>query len=348
MTQDGATIPYGELSEREWNRFIEESAGGWVTDHSDWMRFFERDCGYENHSFAIVVEGRIRLTFSLFLVPNLLSGKRFVSGPFFDHGGPIIETGWEHLAAEAQEHVLDLATFKNVRQIEIRDSKVHLEDTVQRDDYCNFLLELGRPEEEIFAGLGENVRRAIRKSKKTCSALVSRGTEDLQAVWNLYDATMLDHGTPPWGKRFFGAFSRELETGRARLITVTHGDALLGGALFWGNGKVARLEISASPSLEARRLQVNSFLFWQAIISANTLGYESIELTRTLKRSPHYDFKKRWGGREVPLPFTYLGRESPPPDPRDSFLAHLASLGRYLPPAVMRKIGDPIRIRLAM
>jgi len=343
-----AFVTYDDLPSFEWDDFISTCPGGWNTDRSEWMKFFTHDCGYRNYSFAIVAGGKIRMAFPLFMVPNLFLGKRLISGPFFDHGGPIIDPRWEHLIVPAQKNIANLASRLNVRYVEIRDPIVPIPESLSRQSYCKFLLSLRKPEENLYASLGNNVRRALKKANKACSASVSNDPKDFIVVWNLYRRTMQIHGTPPWGMKFRRMFETELELGRAHLVLASCKGACLGGALVWGDGSSARLEIAASPSEEARKLQVNSLLFWKAIVLTNSLGYERIDLTRTLKGSSHYNFKKRWGGTECPLPFTYLRHGTPPSDPRESSLRLLAVIGKYVPSRVTFLLGDMIRIRLAM
>lgn len=341
-------LRYADVSRELWDNFIESSVNGWITDTSDWVHFFCSDCGYGNLSFVIETEGAIRLAFPLYLVPNLFGGHRIVSGPFFDRSAPIVASPVQvHLMSAVRSHIARLVHETRATSVEIRDPYAPLPDTVATDCYCRFILELNRPIDELFSSLAENSRRAIRKAEKVCRVSVSDRPADLSAVWELYRLTMHSHGTPPWGPRFRDRFIREIALGRARVITASRDGICIGGALLWGNKTLSRLEISACPSAEAKTLQINSLLFWNAMVVANQLGSRQLDLTRTLVGSSHYNFKKRWGGTEVPLPFVYFGSD-PPRDPRQTWVGYLSKIGRLMPAGLLYRFGDSVRTRLAM
>jgi hypothetical protein len=346
--EDFSVVNYEDIDSGEWNHFISRSGKGWVTDYSEWIDFFVQKCGYKNLSFVIKDQKNIKLAFPLFIVPNLIWGKRIVSGPFFDYGGPIILAGWNHLATLAHRNVEKVTADKGVNFAEIRNPSVPIPGSISNDYYCHFIMELNIEEELLFKSLKNNVRRAIKKASKSCSVKLSNKTEDMDTVWEHYKLAMKGHGTPPWGDSFLAMFKREMRRGRGHVVIVFRDDDSLGGAYLWGDGKTSRLEISASTSEEARKLQVNSLLFWRSILLANQLGYGEINLTRTLKNGPQYDFKKRWNAKEQPLPFVYVGTKKVPHDPRRTHLRNLAKIWRYLPSKVGYLLGDIIRSRMAM
>jgi len=343
-----SVINYEDIDCGQWDQFISTSENGWVTDYSEWIDFFVQKCGYQNLSFAIKNQEKIRTAFPLFLVPKLIWGKRIVSGPFFDCGGPILLPGWHHLTTIAYRHIERLTADKGADFTEIRNPSVPIPESISNDYYCQFVMDLGREEKELFKSFNNNVRRAIKKAEKACNIKISNNPKHMDIVWKHYKLAMQRHGTPPWGNRFLAMFKKQMNLGRGHVIIAYRNDNCLGGAYLWGDGKTARLEISAAKSAEAKKLQLNSLLFWRSISLSNQLGYRKLNLTRTLKNGPQYDFKKRWNAKELPLPFAYIGTKVVPRDPRETRLRHLAAMWKYLPLEMGYLFGDLIRSRMAM
>ena len=83
-------INYSSEKKQIWDDFVKKHASTWIDSTSHWIDFFENKYHYENYSFMIYKNNDLVGIFPLFLIRSIIFGKRLVSGPFLDRGGPFL------------------------------------------------------------------------------------------------------------------------------------------------------------------------------------------------------------------------------------------------------------------
>jgi len=292
-------------------------------------------------------DGKICAVLPLFKAKSLLEGTRFVSLPFFPHGG-VLGSSPQYkrvLLVRAQQLAAD-TKFLEIRQAQVLPTEIAT-DFVKQSPIIDFFLELKGSEKEMFDSLHKDVRYDIRKAQKN-NLTVQLGKEKkfLDAFYRVYLRTRKRRGLPAWP---YSLFSEALQRCNA-LVAVTYlKDKPIAGAFLFLDRETIEYAF-AGADYRYTSLCPYYLLLWEVICYALPLGYSILDFggtTTKMNDGKMYSFKEKWssGKKEIPYYF-YASHSENIPQLESSFKLYswYGKVWSLLPTPVIRLIS-PIVIR---
>ncbi len=315
-----------------------------------WARVLASTYGFRPHYYVALVEGRPAGGLPLFEVSGPWSGRRAISLPFADVGGPVGEPG---AVLPLLETAIGEAGARGWRTVEIRGGvfstpRLPLAEAEHNDLY---LVPLDRPLGDVVRGFSDSVRwgrkRALREG---VGAERSETIAGLREFYRLHQLTRRRLGVPvqPW--RFFRHLWQELMTsGDGFCVHARHSGRTIASAVFLRHGDRLYYKFSATDPA-ALALQPNSLVLWEAIEWAHGQGLGAVDLGKTVRENTGLArFKRSWGAVSAPLRYYYFPQvaglgAAAEDSPR---LRAARALWRRLPLPVARVVGGLLYRALA-
>ncbi len=183
----------------------------------------------------------------------------------------------------------------------------------------NLVIDLDRPEDEIWHSFRDKIRNSIRKSKKQEIEVIEGKTADLDAYLDLADRHSAAIGYRPRSRRFIRALFKHLDT--TLLIAKWQGN-LVGGCVYlkfdgWASG------IHAARDPDKTYLRIGEAIHWAGMnyfkqrnytqydfMSRNDNHIQDGQIMVYPSHTSLHRFKSGWGPLEVPnydLTIIYFG-----------------------------------------
>lgn len=136
-----------------------------------------------------------------------------------------------------------------------------------------WILDIGKSEEELMAGMRKTTRHAVRKAEKSdIEVEVLKPSESLNRFWNLYDTTSKRHHFTPWPYDMLEAQARIFgEANQMFAVVASHKGEDVSAALLVYFGDTVYYYHGASKRLPAS-LPANQLVQWTAIKEARLRG----------------------------------------------------------------------------
>lgn len=269
---------------------------------------------------------------------GLFSGRRLVSLPFVNSGGPIADKPeTEHdLVREAAI----LARQLGIPVLELRDS-VSRPDCGLRTDKVTVEMALPDTAEALGLALGSKLRSQVRRCDRESPVVATGGVALLDEFYPVFAATMRDLGTPVYPKRFFGILLERLAGDCTVVIVRLRGRPAAAAILTHFRD---RTEIPWAASLrEMRATSVNMRLYWECLVYAIGRGSRVFDFGRSTINSGTHQFKLQWGGCSRQLYWCYpLAASGPAPSDQGRFVARARALWSRLPLPIANRLGPLI------
>jgi FemAB-related protein (PEP-CTERM system-associated) len=321
-----------------WNEFAVAN-GGSVFHSYEWGDVIEHSFEYKRLYLLAEEDGKISGILPLFYLKCFLSGRRLVSLPVSDAGGPLgSKDAARELLNASQQIMLDCSAD----YIELK-GKVLEEDYVAGRRYPAFVLELPSSEEQLLDVIGKKNRNLTRKAEKEGVTVdEARDSRDVASFYDVYARTMKQLGTPPYPCSFYG-FIHSLLTPKKKavILLARRGNEVIGGAVFFFFGATVHYFTGVSPK-ENLPYSPNTLLVYRGLTRGVTGGFKSFDFGRTSTEGV-YNFKKSWGGteREVVYYYKLLNPEKKIPGGK---IQTLSSLWRTIVPLrIANLVGPHIR-----
>jgi hypothetical protein len=324
----------------DWSPFA--AAYGEFYHDPRWALALARTFGYRLHCLTVRDGGVVTGLLALAEVPRLVGACRLVSLPFSYAAGPLAES------AGAVTLLLDAALecSRTVRAGRVEIKRVSPcappePPWVRATRYSTYRLDTRPGEEAVLQRFhADSTRRGIRKAEKAgVQVRRGEGVADWRAMAELEEGTARAHGVPPPPRRFFleACVGLQRDGITALYLASVPGAGLAAGLVVYKGPRRWIYAFGASrPGLLEQR--PNHALLWAAIRDAIAAGVE-FDLGRAApEQQGLVEFKRRWGGVEVPLAYDYY----PAPgglhaaDRDRGPLAWGAALWRHLPLGLTR------------
>ena len=184
-------------------------------------------------------------------------------------------------------------------------------------------VELGRPDDEMFAGLSKTRRNTVRRARRAGVIIEQGDAADLATLHRLHVASAKRHGFMPMSIDYLQRQWEALHPpGYLKLFQARVGGEVRAAGTLLGFGSWAEFKLTGwDQSDEARRSFVNEAVNWAMMSWANNAGFqyfdlgglpravaiESIETgdARSRLQGTGSEFKLGWGGRVAVYPDTY-------------------------------------------
>lgn len=282
-------------------------------------------------------DGAGRLTGVLPLVEqrSLLAGRRLVSLPYVNYGGPLGDSPDTEQALIRQS--MQLAGQRGIAELELRDSTAR-PTFIARTDKMTVELLLPENDEALGKALGAKLRSQIRRADREAPEVASGGADLLDEFYPVFAATMRDLGTPVYARKFFRLVLERYGSDCNLLVVRLRGKAAAAALLTHFRD---RTEIPWAASLHAlRSTSVNMRLYWECLLYAISRGSRVFDFGRSTVDSGTYQFKLQWGGRPRQLHWVYpLAAGEPEPAGSGRMMQRARSLWSRLPLPVANALG---------
>ena len=332
-----------------WETFIQETPEATPFHTGAWAKVLRDTYDFQpRYMVARKENGQLAAGIPLFEV----NGSRLVGIPFSDYCPPLLPDSEDSRVLVAE---LKRTTENGTSALELRGAStldLEAEGFTRTDAFLQHVIDLDAEIEELESRFRANVRRTIRKAKR--SGLTVRAGEKLSDMERFYELNMVTrrrHGLIPQPWRFFENIHRHvISCGGGVLLFCEYEGRVIAADIVLGYGTKLLGKFNAS-DMRYRALGPNNLLQMATIELGVADGYSEINLGRT---EPEHEglrrFKLGWGSREEPLPYYYY-----PADKTGSWStgntppAHqlMAIFVRFAPSWALRMAGAAIYKRAA-
>jgi serine/alanine adding enzyme len=323
---------------RAWDEFVTRAEGSSFCHLSGWRQILSDALGAEClYSAAADAHGVWQGILPLARVRSRMFGHYLVSLPFLNDGGPLGSPAARDrlvagAVAEARRSGADL--------LELRTRNPGGLDLPVASRKITVHLALPPDSETLFSAFPGKLRSQIRRPMKE-GLTVRFGPEQREPFYEVFSRTMRDLGTPVLPRGFFervaAAFPELVEFG----VVYRGEQPLAAGCGFeWRD----EFEITWAGSLrESRRISANMLLYWAFMQRAIMRGARIFNFGRCTPGGSTHQFKKQWGGVDVPLAWHQFasanGGKQSTPSPDDAAYSWGPRLWRRLPLFVANRLG---------
>jgi hypothetical protein len=283
-----------------WQQFVDDQPEAGPLHHAGWYRVLREAYRVQPAFFmATDVSGAIRG-----IVPTYRSNSVFTGRHYTTLEGGILAGD-----AEAQRAlhatIKDLRNEPGVAYSQLRGGAVDERDAIQIAT-VHTVLRTGEGRDARWAAIKGKTRWGIRQAEKQ-ELHVGRNDDlsGLDAFYDLYAAHMRDLGTPVFGSGTLRAMRRHIGPERLRLYLLTHRGKCIGGMVCVVHGR-RWTDLYAIVRRSRETEFANYLLYWHVIREAADLGVEEFDLGRSAPQSTVHLFKRKWGGRDVEIPYIFF------------------------------------------
>ncbi len=324
--------------------YVERHDAGTIFHRAGWAAAARAAYGYDDVSLLAWRDEDIVGALPLVDVRAPLLGRSLVSTAFSVAGGPIGDDA--QIVNQLADEAAALGEALGVNYLELRSNPSLPPEWAEKTGvYAAFELPLPASEKDNLAMIPRKRRAELRKAIKSAQAgdLKLRIASDTDEFYGLYAASLRDHGTPIFPRRFLdalvGGYAKEVEIS----IADWHGAPVAALLSFYDKGIVRPYYIGALPA--ARAARAAEYLYWSQMRRAAERGCARFDFGRSKIGSGPYHFKKLWGAEAQPL--TYRMRlvraaEIPDVNPNNPKFAAFVSMWRRMPLAAANRIGPMI------
>jgi len=323
--------------------------------HSEsWRKVLAETYGYVDFTFQDEATG---LLAPCMLIKNHFFRRRFLSSlPFSDESGPIFRNGVHSDLVEFTRRLDQLSNEQQLDYIEIKGVDENLVEQFRESGYqenyknYTFRLDLSQDANTIKSGFHENIRRNLKKTgKEKIDIKQDDPLSRIDEFYSLHQKTMKRLGTPPHKKDFFTNLIKHLGS-KVRFYYAFWGGRLISSiVILEDETKYCSRYVAGVWDQEQKTLNLNTFLFDQAIWEAQRKGFRFFDFGVSRPGSGAWEFKRKW----TPAPpqkayYMVKGRKDGYIDPRQPKIEKLSDIwGKYIPLFLANSIGPTIRGQLA-
>ena len=284
------------------------------------------------------------------LKPLFERSPMLISLPFGNYGGFLLPL--EDPSPVTGERLEPLrAFFESSRAfaLEIRQLDAPPDGLETHDAFCRFELELPDDPEILWhRQLTGNTRNMVRKAEKLGVEAVFDADDAVGEFQRIYERASSHFGTPIHHLRWYETL-REMFPGETRILLGRLEGRFVAGLFVLEDGDRILVHAALTDPTH-RRIPVQDLLYWSLMRRViEERGHATLDFGRTRRDEAKRFFKRRWGGVEKPIFYSYLlkpGRRPPEILPENPKLAPAVRLWRLIPRPLQRWIGPHLRVRI--
>lgn len=261
------------------------------------------------------------------LFPLAIIGKKLISLPFCEYGGPL-----------PLKHDIKIDEFERDVLEEFKNIKIKFHPLVCAGDnnstiLTHFIEDLDKKnEQEIWESFRKTLRHSIKNAEKNNIEIKKcSNTKELKKFYNLYVCILKRKLTVPYP---FSLIKYFFESGKAEILLAFYKGKIIAGDLFLHYNGIVHYFFSAS-DYKYRDLGANYLILWDKIKKSLGRDYKIFDFGAAPKRSKLEIFKRGWGGKEYPI--LQLGIQRSDENLRSSKLRKLWGL---LPNFIIKKLSS--------
>jgi hypothetical protein len=291
----------------EWDAFVEQQEQSTPFHLSGWLRAIERTFKFRNASLMTRnSKGAIVAIFPAFALSRFGRGRRLLSLPFSDYGGPILCEG---SCVDGNTLLRQLRKKVSPAKVEIRNAGPIEKDFTVMNYYKYHRLRLNEGPDKIWKALDKRtIQYSIRKARKNgVEVKECNNPEGMAHFQKLHFLTRKKHGVPSQPNQFFTEiYNNLIARGYGYLLVAFYQKLPVAASLFLKTGNGVFYKYNASDPDLIRKVTPNHLLTWSAIEKAKQEGYQFLDFGRT---SPNNKglmrYKENWGATVYDLPYVF-------------------------------------------
>jgi len=311
----------------------------------EWLSLLQKSYGYQRYDISSDT-----WTTPLLKVEGIF-GKRLISTPFSDYGGPIGEVN----ANELTDLAKDVLERTSCEYLELRVSDHNLKSALNSLGFCDlaqyathlFDAQEGGIEWLWQNSLSKTARRYVRKAQKEGIEITEVTTNsEWECAYQAYFKAVKQLGSPCHSRNFFFAL-RELRPLSHAYLASCNGKNI-GTAVFLTGNQSLHLWLIYCLK-EYKKLGAIYLLDWVGITLAHNLGLKYFDFGRTRIGSGVELYKHHWKGKDKQIYHIALFKKRrSSPDPSQLKFRMSSILWRFLPDSVIARLGPKIIRSIAL
>ncbi len=300
------------IPQEDWSEFILKNPLGTLFHTPQMNGVFANTKGYFPLSLSVTDgNGKIMAMLNAVIMKETNRFLEPFSGRSIMFGGPVFEntnSGHEAVLFLMKEYNAvseKQALYSEIRNIYDMSEFNHLFNQCGYllEDHLNFLIDLKRPENEIWSDINRSMRKNINKARKN-GVLIKEVTEKekIKVFYNFLKNTYHKAKKPIMDLSYFEAiYDLLVPAGMAKFHLAEYKNEYIGGrvTLMYKNIVYAHY---VSTSDEYKHLNPNAFLNWEIIRWGINNGFHEFDFGGAGNPQEEYgvrEFKRQFGGRPV-------------------------------------------------
>jgi len=273
-----------------------------------------------------------------------------ISLPFGNYGGFLLPaTNQTGVTDNDLEPLVEFFEQNKAFALELRETDPPVHSLKIEDQFKRFEVCFPENTEELWnKTIKGNARTSVRKADKLGVSVVFDHDEAVKIFQTIYEQNASFHGTPmhsvSWYQELAGIFRHETQ------IVLARYEGHYIGALFILHYQGKSILHAAVTNPLYSKVPATDKLLWASFerIVENKIS-QCFDFGRTRADSGKHFFKKKWGGTDHPVYYSYLvkpGKSIPQILPENPKFGLAIQIWRRLPMFVKRLIGPFFRIRI--
>lgn len=341
-----------------WDKFVDEHEQGrfcHLFSYGDVVSCY----GYKPIRIAFLKHGDLVGVLPVALVNSVLFGRKMVSQPFSEYGGPLVDPTLDSADIASMYDLLDayLTTERKIRVLEMHGDHgiaPHLRQNrfAQRNPHHVAILTLDRPVEEIWQKVVQySVRKGVNKARGNSVTAFEDCSEEVirQRFFPLYLSSMKRLGVPPHSIAYY-LRCFEYFGSRMKIFWASKDGEILAGLLGFVSGNRVNI-VNIVSKASAWSMAPNDLIHWEFIKWAAEAGLKFFDFG-SVRYDGQRTYKKKWGATFEEHSYFFLSR-NPAKVAQSTFnssssrMTDLAKVwAGYVPEAVAELVGPLIRKQL--
>jgi len=285
----------------KWNEYVERHPEGRFCHRFEY-RCIQSVYGYTPHYAAFLKDGQIVGVLPAFAARSLMFGRKLVSQPFSEYGGPLLDGP---ISSDDIRLIVDwmrgfLADHK-IAALEMHGCRGmqngHLRDFVIGNEHQSAHLDLDDSLDEIWNRVvSYDVRKAVRKALRSGFTVEERSDPETikREFYPLYLASMKRLGAPAHSIEYY-LRCREAFGPTMKIFWTLLGEARVAGLLGFSCGQRINI-INIVSDDKYWSLRPNDLVHWEFIKWAHGAGYRHFDFG-SVRYEGQSRYKKKWGCR---------------------------------------------------
>lgn len=297
---------FDEKDVKGWDNFVMRNDNTTFFHQIGWKNVVEETYGHKPYYlFAENDNGKVIGILPMFLIKNVILGKRLISVPFASYGGACSEN--EDVGKALVDKAIQIGEDLGVDFYEFRSvgSSNMYKNFKDMKGYSTFVLDISNGKDYIWKEMNKKIRNMVRKGEKNNLKFeIEINYDIISKFFEIYSENMRHLGTPVHNKKFFEniyrSFAKDVIISTAKL----NEDAV--SSIYLLKFKDTIVSGWASSLVESLKYAPNDFVYWNSIKYACTNDILKFDFGRSLTKSDNSKFKERWGCTEFLLNYYYL------------------------------------------
>ncbi len=303
-------IKVNPCEDPHWRQLVENQPSS-VFHSPAWAQVLAATYGFEPEAYVLINDRGEAQAGIPFCRVRDLRGERLISLPFSDYCDPLVNHPeiWQLLVAPLLAERCEWTIRALHNPIPVADPRL---ERVNQARWHG--LDLCVSEEELWHGLDESAKRAIRKAERQgVTVRLADHPADLRAFFELHLNTRKAKYqllTQPYAF-FEQIWQRFIEQQRGILLLAQHQGDVIGATLFleWQKCLFYKFNTSSAQHLE---LRPNDLMIWSGIRYAKSQGYHSLDFGLSdWDQTGLIRYKRKFASAEKTISFLRYRRHAP-------------------------------------